>query len=281
MTLISDKQIYKMNNDNKIIGHYPETKNSSIIFSGKNNILYCESNVRLEDSTLNFAGNNSIIYLCSNRHPYKLSINIFNDCVFHMGKDNYINQKMTIILSEQKHCFIGDNGMFSINITMRNADPHLIYKCSTGSRTNISKSIYIGDHVWIGQDVLILKGTQIDSGSIIGAKSVLSAKKVPHNSTWAGNPCKQISDDIFWDNSCVHNWTQERTEKSMQYSEYISEYKQGCHTDYWIYKYNSSECLEWEELEQHLSYPLSSLEKCEYLLQLNERNAKNRFAHSR
>lgn len=67
----------------------------------------------------------------------------------------------------------------------------------------------------------------------------------------------------------------------MQYSEYISEYKQGCHTDRWIYKYNSLECLEWEELEQHLSYPLSSLKKCEYLLQLNECKAKNRFAHLR
>lgn len=280
MTTISEYNIFEENNNNKIIGYYPETINSSITFSGSNNILFCEKDVKLEDSKLHFAGNNSLIYLSSNPNPYKLFVNIYNDSVFHIGKNNYINKKMTIILSEHKHCFIGDNSAFSLNIWIRNADPHLIYKCSTKNRINESKSVYIGDHVWIGQDVILLKGTQIDSGSIIGAMSVVSGKRIPHNSTWAGNPCKQISDDVFWDSSSVHNWTYEKTQNSMNYSEYISKHKQGYNEDFWIYNFNSEECIDWDILEKQFSSPISALQKCQYLINLNEQKTKNRFVHT-
>ena len=46
--------------------------NSKIIFNGKNNILFCDENVCLEDSILNFECNNSVIYLSSNKHKYKI-----------------------------------------------------------------------------------------------------------------------------------------------------------------------------------------------------------------
>ncbi len=271
--------IQEMQNGNLIIGKSFEQINSTVTFKGTNNILYCGENVKLIDSQLVFAGDNSVIYLDSNRYEYKLSVTVYNDCVFHMGKDNYINQKMSVILSEQKHCFIGDAGMFSINIEIRNADPHLIYSCSTGERLNITKSIYIGDHVWVGQDVRILKGTEIDSGSIIGAMSVVSNKRILHNSVWAGNPCKLIREDTFWDASCVHDWTNDKTQNSLQYSEYLANHKPGCSDDYWIYQYNQAECLEWAELENVFSAQIRSIEKYEYLRTLNADKKKNRFVH--
>ena len=273
-------EICEMGNGNKIIGYYPKVNNSTITFIGENNILYCEQGVELVDSELRFEGNNSIIYLSSNRHKYKLYVRIFNNSVCFMGKDNYINQKLTIRLSEQKHCFIGDNGIISMNIVIRNADAHLIYSCSTGKRINESKSVFIGDHVWIGQDVRILKGAQIDSGSIVGAMSVVAGKRIMHNSSWAGNPCKLISDDVFWDITSVHDWTTEETAKSEMYSDYISAYKKGCSKDFWIYEYDSSECIEWCELEKKFSSELSAMEKCEYLIALKERKTKNRFVHN-
>lgn len=279
MATITDSVICEMEGKNKIIGYYPLPRNSTITFSGENNILYCDKNVRLVDTTLNFAGDNSIIFLGSNRFYYKLHVDIYNDSVFHMGKDNYINQKMTVIVTEQKHCFIGDYGIFSTNIKIRNSDPHLIYNCSTGQRINLSKSIYLGDHIWLGQDVSLLKGTQIDSGSIVGASSVVSGKKIPSNTAWAGSPCRKVSENIFWDGAYVHSWLQERTEISMQYSDYIAAYKHDCHDDYWIYNYNPDECLEWDELDKKLSCPYSALEKLEYLLQLSENKGKNIFVH--
>ena len=277
--MIDKKIIYEIDNNNAIVGYYPKLNNSDIKFVGENNVLYCENGVELVDSNISFYGNNNVVYLSSSRYKYKLEIRIYNDSVFYMGKDNYINQKMTVALSEQKHCYIGDYGNFSTNIVMRNADAHLIYSCSTGKRINESKSIFMGDHVWIGQDVRILKGSQIDSGSIIGAMSVVSGKKISHNSSWAGNPCRQISDDVFWDVSSVHRWTQEKTESSKLYSEYIAEYKPGCTADFWIYKYDASECIEWCELEQHFSSHYAPIQKIEYLIELNNIKTKNRFVH--
>lgn len=273
-------EVYEEDNGNLIIGKYPELQNSTITFEGKNNVLYCEENVVLSDSELIFKGNNALIFLSSSRYKYKLSVKIYNDSVFHVGKNNYINQKMTAIISEQKHCFIGDDGMISINVLIRNADAHLIYSSVTGKRINATKSIYIGDHVWIGQDVRILKGTQIDSGSIIGVMSVVSGKKIPHNSAWAGNPCREIHKDIFWDRALVHHWDEERIEKSMNYSEYISEYKRDCHPDYWHYEFEQNQSVDWCSLEKIFSKKIPCIEKCEFLKQFSHNKEKNRFVHN-
>ena len=121
---------------------------SNITFVGKSNVLYCEENVIIEDSTLGFHGDNSLIYLRRGHH--KLEIAIHNDSVCHCGQYNGYTKPLWISLAEQKHCFIGDSCLFSVDIMIRNSDAHLIYDCKTGKRINPTKSIYIGDHVWIG-----------------------------------------------------------------------------------------------------------------------------------
>ena len=282
--MMSSETIFEMNNNNKIIGHYPEVQNSTIKFTGSNNILYCEANVQLVDSKLSFEGSNSVVYLSPSNSPYRLSLFIHSNSVFHIGANFSVNKPITVILSEQKHCFIGDNCMFSYGITFRNSDIHPIYSCSSGTRLNKSKSIYVGDHIWIGQDACILKGTEIDSGCIIGAKSLVAGKKIPNNTSYGGNPCKQIKSGIFWDREIVSNWTSEQTEKSMSYSSLNSDrkshYGKNFPDDIWIYEYNASECIEWNELENTFSSPdLSPMQKCEYLIRLNELKSKNRFVH--
>lgn len=271
----------KFGKGNQIIGTYPVMNNSSVHFNGENNILYCEENVRLKDSTISFNGNNSVVFLGTNRCDYKLELSIYNDCVFHMGRNNYINNGMTIVLSESKHCFIGDNGIFSNNICIRNADPHLIYSCESGERLNLSRSIFIGDHVWIGQGVMILKGTQIDSGSIVGAMSVVSGKRISHNSSWAGNPCRQIKENVFWDNACVHAWTADITENSQIYADFINKMKKGCHNDFWIYDFDANVSIDYDELDKRFSEIRECREKCRYLIELDDdmRKEKNRFVH--
>lgn len=275
----NNRQIFELNNDNRIIGSYPDLKNSNISFSGRGNVLYCADNVIISDSYINFNGNNSIVYLNSSRYEYRLRLNIYNQCSFYMGKDNYISDNITVILSEQKNIFIGDNGAFGVNITMRTQDPHLIYSCLNYERINPSKSIYLGDHVWIGQDVRILKGTCIDSGSIVGAMSVVSGKKIQSNSIWVGNPCRQVKDKIFWDISSVHGFTADKTEESLYYPNFVSKHKKNGNNEYWIYKYNPNETIEWDEIENTLSTTQDSNDKLEYLINLLGRKKKNRFVH--
>ena len=272
------KSVTVTDDGNIIIGSTIQMINSSIQFKGKNNVLFLD-NVRLRDSNIKFLGNNSVVFLSENKYEYKLDVSIYNDSVFHMGMNNFINQVMTIVLSEQKHCFIGDYGMFSRDIWIRNADAHLIYDALDQKRLNYSKSIYIGDHVWLGQNVYILKGTQIDSGSIIGAMSVVSGKKIPHNSAWAGNPCKKVREHVFWDSACVHGYTEEKTKSSRDYEKFIATKKTECHTDYWIYQYNKLECIDWEILENNFSEKFSSMDKFRFLIQFNSEKEKNRFTH--
>ena len=256
----------RLTNGNQILGEMPSLDNSKIVFcGGSNNILFCEKNIKLVNSTLSFCGDNSIIYLGSNRYEYKLKVTAFNNVVFHMGRNNYINDTLNVVLSEEKHIFIGDNNFFSLGVWIRNADPHLIYASKSMSRINLTKSIFIGDHVWVGQNVMILKGTQIGSGSIIGAMSVAAGKIIPSNTIWAGNPIKMVKSEVFWDGACVHQWTQEQTKKSIQYKD-----------DEFIYPYDECDNLAFDTIDDKLTNQTTE-SKLEYLMEIREKK-KNRFA---
>ncbi len=206
-------------NGNRLIGEKPLMKNSKIIFNGKNNILFCEDQVCLFNSTLTFQGDNSVIYLSKNRCDYKLNITIHHNSVFFSGKNNYFNGVLNAVLSEYHHVLIGSEALFSHGIWIRNADPHLVYSCETMERINPTQSIFIGPHVWVGQSAMILKGSRIGAGSIIGAMSLVTGKEIPPNTSWGGNPAKLLKSGIFWEGSCVHAWTEEKTEKARTYQD--------------------------------------------------------------
>lgn len=251
---------------NRFIGETPEMVNSSITFSGKNNVLFCEKRVKLNNTVINFNADNAIVYLCENNNEYKLNLNVYNDNVFYSGKNNYYNGVMNVILSEQKHLFIGNDCLLSFGIWIRNADPHLIYDAESHKRINPTKSIYIGDHVWIGQSAMILKGTQIESGSIIGAMSVVSNKKIGANSSWAGNPAKKIREGLFWNRPCVHKWTEEQTKDSRHFIR-----------NTFIFKHKRSEYISFSEIEEKLDAKNSVESKLKYLGKISADDSKNRF----
>ena len=179
--IITAGQLGEMENGNRILGEASQLVNSKIAFHGKGNILICEQSVRIVNSTISFNGSNSIVYLSQSRHHYYLSASLYNNSTLYIGKNSFLNGTLNIILSEQKHCLIGNESLISWGIWIRTADPHLVYDSRTNQRINPSKSVFIGDHVWIGQSAMLLKGTQIDSGSIIGAASLVAGKKVPYN----------------------------------------------------------------------------------------------------
>ena len=202
---------------NTITGENLNYSSCRIEFRGSGNILHAEPGVDLADSTINFFGDNALLYLSSNtKHQYKLKIDLWRETAVFFGKDSYFNGIFSAIVSERQNLIIGDDGVFSFGIWLRTADPHLIYDASTGKRTNMSKSIFIGDHVWIGQNALILKGCRIGSGSIVSAAAVLAGKVVQSNSIYAGNPARMIKNNVFFVGRSVHNYTKKKSEKSMQ-----------------------------------------------------------------
>jgi acetyltransferase-like isoleucine patch superfamily enzyme len=277
-TINNPDDLKNLSDNNSFIGTVPKMNNSVIKFYGENNILFCEENVSLINTTISFCGSNSIVFLCSNKFDYRLNVSIRNNSAFYMGKNNYMNGLLNVVLSERKHCFIGDSGIISFGIWIRNADPHLIYKTDTKKRINATKSIFIGDHVWIGQSAMILKGTQVDSGSIIGAMSVVAGKKIPQNSSWAGNPCKQVADGVFWDGACVHMWDEEQTKKSQLYSDFVSSHD-DVNEDSYIYNYEKDKSIDFDDIDNALSVATSAKSKLEYLQSITANKDKNRFAH--
>lgn len=252
--------------ENKFYGEVPELINSYIEFKGKNNIVFCEENVTLENSRIAFNCNDSIVYLSKNMHNYKVNISVNNKNICFFGKDNYFNEVVTVVLSEEKNVIVGNNCLFSIDVWFRVADPHLIYSADTMKRINYSKSIYIGDRVWLGQSVLLLKGTKIGSGSIIAAGAVLSNKKVISNSTWGGNPARLIKEDIFWDGSCVHAWDKEKTKSMITYN-----------SDKFIYNYSKNNTVNFENIESSLNAIESVEERLDYIKNNLVGKSKNRF----
>ncbi len=244
---------------NKLLGKKPVLKNSKINFNGRNNILFCEENVRLINSSLTFQGNDSVIYLSSNRHDYKLNVTVHHNSVFFAGKNNYFNGVLNAVLSECRHVIIGAEGLFSFDIWVRNADPHLVYECETMQRLNPTKSIFIGEHVWVGQSAMILKGSRIGAGSIIGAMSLVAGKYIPPNTSWGGNPVKLLKEGIFWDGSCVHSWTEEKTKKAQSYQD-----------DRYIFKDKLSD-IDYDEIEEKLSSAENAEARIEYLLEVRKK----------
>ena len=252
-------------NNNQIIGTNPNLQNTQIIFRGRNNRLICEDNVNLHNSILDFKADNSIIYLSSNRNAYYLNVSIYNNSLFYMGENSYMNGRLNFSISEQKNIFIGKECLFALDIWMRIADPHLIYDTNSLKRINLSKSIYLGDHVWVGQDALILKGTQIGSGSIIGAKALVAGKKIQSNSIWGGVPARLIRDDVLFDGSSVHYYKDEQTENSKEYD-----------AGQWIYK-NEGEVLSFDEIEENFNSINNVDEKVAYLQSVIRCDDYNRF----
>ncbi len=261
------KELLNLSDENAFCGELPELTNSRIEFKGKNNILYCEPRVRLVNSRLIFKGDNSVIYLSENRNNYLLTVEIPHNAVFYSGKNNYFNGILNVIMSEQKHVFIGDECLFSFGNWIRVADPHLIYSVETKRRINPSKSVYIGDYVWVGQAAMILKGSRIHSGSIVGAAAVVSGKEIMSNESWAGNPARKIADGIFWNPACVHLWTDDETK------EYDS--LEGENS---IYSFKEESFISFDEMEQKFSKKITAKEKCTFLCELSRDSAKERFA---
>ena len=268
--IISNKEAIASVRNNRIVmadADSFEMPGSEISFEGEGNILFIDKNVTLKNSKIRFNADNAVVYLSETEYPYLLDIMVNNNCICWLGRDGYYNGILHIICSEGKSVFIGNAPLMSFNIWIRTADTHLVYSIDTKERINPSKSIFIGDHVWIGQGAFILKGSRIHSGSILGAGSVLTGKKVSSNTTFAGNPARQIAEGIFWDPACVHKWTEADTEN-------MSHYNQKVH---WVY-HTDKKTLSFDDIERELAELSTADEKLGYLKALSQNADRNRFA---
>jgi hypothetical protein len=93
---------------------------------------------------------------------------------------------------------IGDDGLISNGVWVRNYDMHSVHDLRSGAQINRpAEDTVIERHVWLGQDALLLSCLRVGMGGIIGARCLLKGKTPPRVAV-AGTPARVVRDGVSW-----------------------------------------------------------------------------------
>lgn len=98
-----------------------------------------------------------------------------------------------------KNISIGDDCMFSWDITILDSDNHPIFD-ENGIRLNPPKPVHIGNHVWLGCNVTILKGTHVADNSVVTACTNITSNCKTPNAIYlnANSKVESVRKNINW-----------------------------------------------------------------------------------
>lgn len=169
--------IYILGNRNKIVvGEECNLKNLSIVIYGDDNCVVIGKKCIFDSARIHVEDNNNSVVI---------------------GDRTTIQKNTELACIEGCELIIGQDCMLSSDISLRTGDSHSIIT-TDGKRINLSKNVYIGNHVWIGMRALVMKGSKILDNSIIGAGSLVTGKFSQKNIMLAGNPAKKIKENVDW-----------------------------------------------------------------------------------
>ena len=211
------KEIFKLKNKLSVLKSvFYSFKFRGRVFIGKNSTLDLGNNAQIviknngclkvgvdyalpTGTTLHIHNNGKLIVNGWASFMRDSSISIMKNSVLEIGHGSYINEQARVKV--QKKLQIGKRSFIAWRCNIIDSDVHKHAEAGVDlnkvSDDDITKEIYIGDHVWIGGNCTILKGVKIGSGSVIGAGSVIS-KNIPPKVLAAGNPCKVIKENYQW-----------------------------------------------------------------------------------
>ena len=168
-------------------------------------LVGCKIKAKGDNNTIVFNGNggfkNTRITICGNGNTIEFAEGVSMDGGdilldgdsnrFIVGKDTKFCGKIHVAVIEQTGVYIGSNGLFSSDITIRTGDSHSILNLQ-GDRINESKDVTIGNHVWVGNHVIITKGVVISNDCVVGTGSVVTRSCEEKNVVLAGVPAKVV-----------------------------------------------------------------------------------------
>ncbi|MGN0537671.1 MAG: acyltransferase [Acutalibacteraceae bacterium] len=171
--------------------------------AGNVNIIVHDTAILKGDTLIHVKGFNSKIIIGENCRLPSCVISLCSNTALSIGEKTTFGLNCHINISHNESVYIGNDCMFSHDITILAGDGHPIFDVHTGKRTNLPSginnqnySIKIQDHVWVGMQSTILK-CSVGRSSIIGACSFVKGK-IPNNCIAAGIPAKVIKKDITW-----------------------------------------------------------------------------------
>ena len=171
-------KIHGRDNVIRIGGENPSTINHCHInVYGSNNKVIIEEGVGLKDLTIYMGGDGNTIYI---------------------KRKTQIAGKTELAVMEGTKIEVGEDSLFSANVTFRAGDSHSVIDSESGIRLNPSKDIIVGDHVWIGNTVIVTKGTIIGCHCVVATGAVLTGKTYPDYCAIGGNPAKVVKEGISW-----------------------------------------------------------------------------------
>ena len=160
---------------------------------GESRVGLFDGNIR---TVLNIHG--QLIFNGSSRIGRGSSLSIGPSSRLLIGNDFIITAKCSIVASEGKDVYIGNNCLISWDVLIMNTDFHKLIDIQSENIINNAADVKIGDKVWIGYGVTILKGTIIPDNSVIASNSTCSGKFLDRYSVYAGVPAKKIKSNISW-----------------------------------------------------------------------------------
>lgn len=171
-----------INGDNNLIqiGDYNNIspRNCSIDIKGHYNKIIINDNISIKGMSISIVGNNNLVFI---------------------GNNTSFNNKCEIYCSLGKSIHIGEDCIFSKNISISTSDIYTLYDIKTDEIINPPQNIYIGDHVWICEECFIQKGSKVLDDSIVEAYSIVNKEFTEKNILIAGQPAQILKKNINWD----------------------------------------------------------------------------------
>jgi acetyltransferase-like isoleucine patch superfamily enzyme len=150
----------------------------------------------IEDTvTICFHGDNNHIQIGSSVSVGKLNIICGNNVLCSIGSGTEIEAAEIHVTNGS--ISIGEDCLFSYQVTLRNHDTHHIFDKITGERINFAGDMTIGNHVWLGYGVTLLGNACIGDNSIVGTMAVTTGT-FPREVIIAGNPARIIREHVCW-----------------------------------------------------------------------------------
>lgn len=166
---------------------------------GGNNEISIGEGSRIERVTFEISGSNNQISIGANVTLRNSKIHIGdNQSILMIGNNTDIGGGARIVVLEGGKVSIGEDCMFSTNISIMNSDSHSVVDMESDCRINAANDVLIGNHVWFGQDVTVLKGVEIEDDVVIGNRSMLTKGIYRKNCIFAGTPAKIIRGGCRW-----------------------------------------------------------------------------------
>lgn len=117
--------------------------------------------------------------------------------------NNFITSTAKFILARggsNNSIIIGNNCLFSYNISILTSDEHSVFDVNTKKLLNNSGgNIVVSDHCWLGNDVCLTKRAKLPQDTICATKSLINKEFLEKNTMLAGIPAKIIKKFVSWD----------------------------------------------------------------------------------